>query len=171
VSVALLRSVSRLEAYDELLETKALLRRAEDALPPRSRFRPWLERVQDDLVDVAADLVLPLLSPPEADAAVDGVQLAWLAAARDEAACLVAARPPGRPSEAGGRLAVAAGAAERTAASARAEAAHGPSNPLAIAYLERLVELLRLLSRAVDLDTGVRTLRPRNVVLLRPHLA
>ena len=157
-----------LAVYEELIELKALLRLAEGGLPQRSPVRRWLARIQDDLLDVAADLLLAHADPAEGPR-LEPSRSSWLEDARLEALSLLPTIRPFRavsPFDSAGWLRLAAAAADRAADSARAAAVDGRSNPFVPDYLQRLAELLRVLSRFAGLDTTVRpTRRPGRVVL------
>lgn len=148
----------RVEAYgtvDELNSTLGLALLA-DGLP--ERFRGWLERVQNDLLDVGADLCVP---SPGADAAdadrkgvarlrVDGAYTRWLEEVCDEVNAKLAPLrtfviPGGTP--AGAHLHVCRTVARR--AERRALAVED-ANPETIRYLNRLSDMLFILSRAAN---------------------
>jgi cob(I)alamin adenosyltransferase len=145
----------RVEAYgtvDELNATIGLALLA-DGMP--GRFAEWLKRVQNDLLDVGADLSVP---PPE-DASTEQARerlrvgpdyTAWLEQACDE---VNATLPPlhsfvipgGTPASA--HLHVCRTVCRR--AERRTIAVEGV-NPEAVRYLNRLSDLLFILSRSAN---------------------
>ncbi|TMK69751.1 MAG: cob(I)yrinic acid a,c-diamide adenosyltransferase [Actinobacteria bacterium] len=118
-------------------------------------FRPWLERVQNDLFDVGADLSVPF-------AAGDRLRITQSAVDELERLCDELNAPlsplksfvlPGG-TETAARLHVARAVcrrAEREALAANAE--HGV-NPLALTYLNRLSDLLFIAARAANAGAG-----------------
>lgn len=115
-----------------------LLGLAEATLPPFSRFRPWVAAIRRDLG------ALETVGPE---------RVSWLVSAHAEARRTLPPLDPAvllRRSEASARLVQARRASRRAARAAR-----GLSNPDAAAYLVRLTDLLAVLARAVDVDTGV----------------
>ncbi len=140
----------RIEAYgtvDELNSVLGLVL-ASPELP--DEFRPWLEQVQNDLFDVGADLCVPLEDKRER-LRIDPAQVGRLEALCD----LVNARleplksfilPGG--GEAASRLHVARTVCRRAERAAVAQAEAEDANPVALAYLNRLSDLLFILARA-----------------------
>ena len=120
-------------------------------------FRPWLERIQNELFDLGADLSVPtderrerLRVTPEqvaaletlcdrANAALEPLRSFVLPGGSEAAALLHVARTVCRRAE---RLAVELAAAE-------------PVNPVAVAYLNRLSDLLFILARAANASVAV----------------
>jgi len=149
----------RVDAYGTVDELNAALGLAFGALPPRSRFRPWLTRIQNDLFDVGADLAVPAEPEDRSRLRIEGEQVQWL-----DRACEQANRelPPLRTfvlpggSEASARLHLARTVCRRAERCTVALAQREPVNPYAIAYLNRLGDLLFILARAVDRDQGER---------------
>ena len=143
----------RIEAYgtvDELNSVLGLVL-ASPELP--DEFRPWLEQVQNDLFDVGADLCVPLEDKRER-LRIDPAQVERLEALCD----LVNARleplksfilPGG--GEAASRLHVARTVCRRAERAAVAQAEAEDANPVALAYLNRLSDLLFILARAASL--------------------
>jgi cob(I)alamin adenosyltransferase len=143
---------SRIEAYGTVDEVNSLLGLvlASEALP--AEFRPWLEEIQNDLFDVGADLCVPL----EDDR--DHLRVAMSQVERLEELCdLVNARleplksfvlPAG--GEAAARLHVARSVCRRAERAAVALAEGSEVNPAALAYLNRLSDLLFILARAAS---------------------
>jgi cob(I)alamin adenosyltransferase len=142
----------RIEAYGTVDELNSLLGLvlAADALP--EEFRPWLEQAQNDLFDVGADLSVPL--PDERE----HLRVASTQVERLEELCdLVNARleplksfvlPAG--GEAAARLHVARSVCRRAERTAVALADVAQVNPAALAYLNRLSDLLFILARAAS---------------------
>jgi cob(I)alamin adenosyltransferase len=142
----------RIEAYGTVDELNAHLGVALNAagLPPEQV--PWLARVQNDLFDVGADVSVP--EDPEATRTrlrVEPEQTAWLEERCDE---VNAALPPLRSfvlpggSPAAAQLHVCRTVcrrAERLAIACGAEV-----NPEVVRYLNRLSDLLFILSRAAN---------------------
>jgi cob(I)alamin adenosyltransferase len=120
------------------------------------RFRPWLERIQNDLFDVGADLSVPF-------GVTDRLRVTQASVDELERLCdeLNANLPELRSfvlpggTEAAARLHVARAVcrrAERDALTADAE--HG-INPLVLAYLNRLSDFLFIAARAANADAGL----------------
>ncbi len=153
------KSDPRVEAYGAVDELNASVGLAFAALPARSRFRPWLTRIQNDLFDLGADLAAPPDDSGRSRLRVEERQVLWLDAACEEAN---RALPPLRTfvlpggSEASARLHVARTVCRRAERRAVSLSRREPVNPHAVAYLNRLGDLLFILARAVDADTGVR---------------
>jgi cob(I)alamin adenosyltransferase len=142
----------RIEAYgtvDELNSVLGLVL-ASPELP--DEFRPWLEQIQNDLFDVGADLCVPLEDKRER-LRIDPAQVERLEALCD----LVNARlaplksfilPGG--GEVASRLHVARTVCRRAERAAVAQADAEDANPVALAYLNRLSDLLFILARAAS---------------------
>jgi cob(I)alamin adenosyltransferase len=166
---------SRVEAYGTVDELNATIGVAllQPGLP--EAFAEWLRRVQNDLLDVGADLAVPLSggeassSPaarsseaPASGGAADHERLRigpayteWLETACDEAnAILKPLRsfviPGGSPAAA--HLHVCRTVCRR--AERRTIAIGREGNPEVVRYLNRLSDLLFILSRAVNAQTG-----------------
>ena len=143
----------RVEAYGTVDELNAFVGLAllAPGMPPR--FAEWLRRVQNDLLDVGADLSVP---PAEDPAARERLRVrpeytAWLEEACDEVnAKLPPLRsfviPGGTPAAA--HLHVCRTVCRR--AERRAIAVGEDANPETIRYLNRLSDLLFILSRAAN---------------------
>jgi cob(I)alamin adenosyltransferase len=118
-----------------------------------ARFRLCLERIQNDLFDVGADLCVPL-RPETADRLrVAQTQVDELERDIDEVnADLPELRSFVLPrgTEAATRLHVARTVCRRAERDALAAAATEPLSPLAVTYLNRLSDLLFVLSRAAN---------------------
>ena len=152
-----LKTDPRIDAYgtvDELNATIGVVLAAE-TLP--AEMRPWLWRVQNELFDLGADLSVPLDDGGKerlriVQEQIDGLEALCdlvndrleplksfvLPGGGDAAARLHVARTVCRRAE---RLVVALGARESV-------------NPLALTYLNRLSDLLFILSRAAAAATG-----------------
>jgi len=144
----------RVEAYGTVDELNAVvgLTLIQPGLP--GRFAEWLARVQNDLLDLGADLSVP----PPSDAGATRTRLrvedsytAWLEQACDE---VNATLPPlhsfvipgGTPASA--QLHVCRTVCRR--AERRAIAVGEDCNPEVVRYLNRLSDLLFILARAVN---------------------
>lgn len=157
---------SRVEAYGTVDELNATLgvALAQPSLP--QRIGAWLARVQNDLLDVGADLSVPGGAPdanaPAAPEQAGGGEgrlritpeyTEWLERACDEVnATLAPLRsfviPGGTPASA--QLHVCRTVCRR--AERRALAVGGDVNPEVVRYLNRLSDLLFILARAVNGD-------------------
>jgi cob(I)alamin adenosyltransferase len=146
---------SRIAAFGAVDELNALLGLVLAAGELPDRFRPWLERIQNELFDVGADLSVPLdvagrlrIEQPaidelerlcdEANAELPELRSFVLPAGTEAAARLHVARTVCRR-------------AERDALIADRE--HGV-NPLVLRYLNRLSDLLFILARAANAGAG-----------------
>jgi cob(I)alamin adenosyltransferase len=156
----------RVEAYGTVDELGATLgvALAQGGLP--TGFAEWLARVQNDLLDVGADLSVP--TPPESEPDATGKGQArlrvtpeyvqWLEAVCDEVnATLEPLRsfviPGGTPAAA--QLHVCRTVCRR--AERRAIAVGEECNPEVIRYLNRLSDMLFILSRAVNDGEGAQS--------------
>jgi cob(I)alamin adenosyltransferase len=150
----------RVEAYGTVDELNAQIGLALLAEGMPARFAEWLGRVQNDLLDVGADLSVP--APEGASEAEARERLrvtpgytAWLEQACDEVnETLPALRsfviPGGTPASAS--LHVCRTVCRR--AERRTIAVGEEANPEAIRYLNRLSDLLFILSRAANAAPG-----------------
>jgi cob(I)alamin adenosyltransferase len=149
----------RVEAYGTVDELNATIGVALSQPGMPKAFAAWLSRVQNDLLDVGADLSVPPPaedSPPAHGAAanrlrVDSSYTEWLEGACDEVnAKLEPLRsfviPGGTPAAA--HLHVCRTVCRR--AERRALAVGDESNPEVVRYLNRLSDLLYILSRAAN---------------------
>ena len=118
-------------------------------------FRPWLERIQNDLFDVGADLSVPL-------GVTDRLRVDQTAVDRLEQLCdeLNAELPmlksfilPGG-TEAAARLHVARTTCRRAERDALAANEEKGINPLVLAYLNRLSDFLFIAARSANADAG-----------------
>ena len=140
----------RIEAYGTVDEVNSLLGLALATRELPDEFRPWLEQVQNDLFDVGADLSVPL------DDSRERLRVTQAQVERLEELCdLVNERleplrsfvlPGG--GEAAARLHVARASCRRAEREAVALAESADANPVALAYLNRLSDLLFILARA-----------------------
>jgi cob(I)alamin adenosyltransferase len=152
----------RVEAYGTVDELNATIGVALLAPGLPARFAEWLHRVQNDLLDVGADLSVPAPAQEEAPAGsarprlrVDAAYTQWLEHACDEVnATLEPLRsfviPGGTP--AASQLHVCRTVCRR--AERRALAVGEESNPEVVRYLNRLSDLLFILSRAANAEGG-----------------
>jgi cob(I)alamin adenosyltransferase len=150
----------RVEAYGTVDELNATIGVALLAPGLPERFAQWLRRVQNDLLDVGADLSVPQPSGEQASAKgarprlrVDAGYTEWLERACDEVnATLEPLRsfviPGGTP--AASQLHVCRTVCRR--AERRALAVGEDGNPEVPRYLNRLSDLLFILSRAANVE-------------------
>jgi len=119
------------------------------------RFRPWLERTQNDLFDVGADLSVPF-------GVTDRLRVTQAAVDQLERLCdeLNAELPelksfvlPGG-TEATARLHVARATCRRAERDALAAGREHDLNPLVLVYLNRLSDFLFVAARAVNAQAG-----------------
>jgi cob(I)alamin adenosyltransferase len=143
---------SRIEAYGTVDELNSYLGIVLAAPELSEEFRPWLERVQNDLFDVGADLCVPLGDERER-LRVTLDQVEWLESLCD----LVNERleplksfilPAG--GEVASRLHVARAVCRRAERRSVALAEAQDANPIALAYLNRLSDFLYILARAAS---------------------
>jgi cob(I)alamin adenosyltransferase len=145
---------TRIEAYGTVDELNSLIGWVLAADVP-DEFRPWLEQIQNDLFDVGADLSVP------ADDTRERLRIEQEQVGRLEELCdLVNARleplksfvlPGG--SEAAARLHVARAVCRRAERLTVGLAETASVNPAAVAYLNRLSDLLFILARAANPGT------------------
>ena len=149
----------RVEAYGTVDELNAAIGVALLAPGLSEKFAAWLRRVQNDLLDLGADLSVPDSPPAEGEEAsparerlrVTGEYTAWLEQACDEVnAGLEPLRsfviPGGSP--AGAQMHVCRTVCRR--AERRTIAVGEEVNPEVVRYLNRLSDLLFILSRAAN---------------------
>ena len=143
---------ARIEAYGTVDELNSFLGFALASPDVPDEFRPWLERIQNDLFDLGADLSVPLEDARER-LRVQQSQVEWLEKLCD----LVNDRleplksfilPAG--GEAASRLHLARSVCRRAERLAVALAEGTEINPAALAYLNRLSDLLFILARAAS---------------------
>ena len=149
----------RVEAYGTVDELNAVIGVTLLAPGMPERFAEWLRRVQNDLLDVGADLSVPAPAPSageeRARLRVGADYTQWLEQACDEVnATLEPLRsfviPGGTPAAA--HLHVCRTVCRR--AERRTIAVGAEVNPEVVRYLNRLSDLLFILSRAVNVDAG-----------------
>jgi cob(I)alamin adenosyltransferase len=152
----------RIEAYGTVDELNSLVGLALAGDVP-DEFRPWLERVQNDLFDLGADLSVPLEDDRRERLRVTPEQVERL----EELCDLVNERleplksfvlPGG--TEAAAQLHVARAVCRRAERLAVALAAEHRVNPAALAYLNRLSDLLFILARAANAGSPEPLWRP-----------
>jgi cob(I)alamin adenosyltransferase len=152
----------RIEAYGTVDELNSLVGLALAGDLP-DEFRPWLERAQNDLFDLGADLSVPLEDDRRERLRVTTEQVERL----EELCDLVNERleplksfvlPGG--TEAAARLHVARAVCRRAERLAVALAAEHGVNPAALAYLNRLSDLLFILARAANAGSPEPLWRP-----------
>jgi cob(I)alamin adenosyltransferase len=155
------KSDPRIEAYGTVDELNSFVGVALSSGLP-DEFRPWLERIQNDLFDLGADLSVPLDDPRER-LRVSNDQVARL----EELCDLVNKRleplrsfvlPGG--AEAAAHLHVARAVCRRAERLVVALAASERVNPAAVAYLNRLSDLLFILARSANAGTGETLWKP-----------
>jgi len=141
---------ARIEAYGAVDEANCALGFATVTAP--ADFRPWLERIQNELFDVGADLSVPL-EDPKPRLRIEAAQVEGLERLCDEVnARLEPLRSfvlPGG-TEASARLHLARTACRRAERAAVALGDLASVNPLALSYLNRLSDLLFILARAAN---------------------
>ena len=143
----------RIEAYGTVDELNACLGLALAAPDLPDTLRAELARVQNELFDLGADLAVPLEDQRRerlrvTQAHVDGLE-ASLDAVNDELEPLRSFVMPGG-SEAAARLHLARTVCRRAERAVVALGAGAPVNPLALAYLNRLSDLLFVFARAAN---------------------
>ena len=142
----------RIEAYGTVDELNSFVGLALAGDLP-DEFRPWLERVQNDLFDLGADLSVPLEDERRERLRVTAEQVERLEELCDHVnerlEPLRSFVLPGG-TEAAARLHVARAVCRRAERLAVALAADHSVNPSALAYLNRLSDLLFILARAAN---------------------
>jgi cob(I)alamin adenosyltransferase len=140
----------RIAAYGTVDELNSHLGLALASSDLPAEFRPWLEQVQNDLFDVGADLSVPLADERER-LRVEQAQVDRLEELCDQVnerlEPLKSFVLPGG-GEAVARLHVARAVCRRAERGAVALAAAEDASPVALAYLNRLSDLLFILARA-----------------------
>jgi cob(I)alamin adenosyltransferase len=152
----------RIEAYGTVDELNSVLGLALAGDLP-DEFRGWLEQIQNDLFDLGADLSVPLGDERKERLRVTAAQVERLEVLCD----LVNERleplksfvlPGG--TEAASRLHVARAVCRRAERRAVALAAADGASPEALAYLNRLSDLLFILARAANAGSPEPLWRP-----------
>ena len=142
---------ARIEAYGTVDELNSFIGLALSADLP-AEFREWLERIQNDLFDLGADLAVPLEDERER-LRVGDEHVERLEELCDRVnAGLEPLRSFVLPSgtEAAARLHVARSVCRRAERLVVALSDTASVNPLAVAYLNRLSDLLFILARAAN---------------------
>jgi cob(I)alamin adenosyltransferase len=145
----------RVEAYGTVDELNATIGVALLAPGLPERFAQWLARVQNDLLDLGADLSVPESEQARGRLRVGGEYTQWLEQACDEVnATLEPLRsfviPGGTPAAA--HLHVCRTVCRR--AERRTIAVGAEVNPEVVRYLNRLSDLLFILSRAANVASS-----------------
>ena len=151
----------RIEAYGTVDELNSAVGLALVVAP--DEFRPWLERIQNELFDLGADLCVPLEDARRerlrvAQAQVDALE-ELCDRVNERLAPLKSFVLPGG-TEAAARLHVARTVCRRAERAAVALAGTAEVNPLALAYLNRLSDLLFILARAANLGVPEQLWKP-----------
>jgi cob(I)alamin adenosyltransferase len=151
----------RIEAYGTVDELNSVVGFALAGELP-AEFRPWLEQIQNDLFDLGADLSVPLEDERERLRVAPG-QVEWLEELCDlvneELEPLKSFVLPGG-TEAAARLHVARAVCRRAERRSVALAEAHDVNPAALAYLNRLSDLLFILARAANAGSQEPLWRP-----------
>jgi len=140
----------RIEAYGTVDELNAQIGVARTAATMPEPYGPWLARIQNDLFDVGADVSVPLTDARERLRVVAD-QTTWLERACDEVNATLApltsfVLPGGTPAAA--QLHVCRTVCRR--AERRVIALGDAVNPEVVRYLNRLSDLLFILSRGAN---------------------
>ncbi|MCW1431847.1 cob(I)yrinic acid a,c-diamide adenosyltransferase [Novosphingobium sp. JCM 18896] len=148
------KHAARMEAIGAVDEANSAIGLAVCALPD-SPHAATLTRIQNDLFDLGADLATPGddFTPSEMMLRIVPAQATWLEAEIDalneDLAPLTSFILPGG-SEAAARVHVARAATRRAERAMTALAAEAPTNPAALAYVNRLSDFLFVLTRAIN---------------------
>jgi cob(I)alamin adenosyltransferase len=142
----------RIEAYGTVDELNAALGLSLASAELPDEFRPWLERIQNDLFDLGADLSVPLSDERERlrVGEADVERLEELCDRVNERLEPLTSFVLPAGGEAATRLHLARTVCRRAERLAVALAAREPVNPRALAYLNRLSDLLFILARAAS---------------------
>jgi len=152
----LAKHASRMEAIGAVDEANSSLGLAVVVLVGSEHAAP-LTRIQNDLFDLGADLATPGddFTPSELVLRIVPAQVAWLEAAIDGAnerlAPLTSFVLPGG-CEAAARLHIARASVRRAERAMTAMAKEVPTNPQALAYINRLSDYLFVLARVANSD-------------------
>jgi cob(I)alamin adenosyltransferase len=142
----------RVEAYGQVDELNALLGVTLASGVP-DEMRPWLERIQNELFDLGADLAVPLDDTKRERTRITAEQVAYLEERCDEAnenlEPLRSFVLPGG-TEPAALLHLARTVCRRAERVTVALAAEADVNPEALTYLNRLSDLLFILARAAN---------------------
>jgi cob(I)alamin adenosyltransferase len=146
----------RIAAYGVVDELNSQLGLALAAADLPGTLRPALERVQNELFDVGADLSVPFTSPDErlrvAQPMIDGLER--LCDEHNETLPELKSFVLPGGTDAAARLHVARAVSRRAELAALAAADAHDVNPLALVYLNRVSDLLFILSRAANALAG-----------------
>ena len=147
----------RVEAYGSVDELNAAIGLAFAGLPVNSPLRPWLTRIQNELFDLGADLAAPAAGNGRSRLRMEEGQVAALDALceqlnREQEPLRTFLLPGG--CELSARLHLARTVCRRAERCAVAVAHREQVNPYALAYLNRLGDLLFILARAADAEQG-----------------
>jgi cob(I)alamin adenosyltransferase len=152
----------RIEAYGTVDELNSVVGLALAGDIP-AQFRPWLEQIQNDLFDLGADLSVPLEDRRRERLRVTPSQVERLEELCDlvneELEPLTSFVLPGG-TEAAARLHVARAVCRRAERRSVALAEEHEVNPAALAYLNRLSDLLFILARAANAGSQEPLWRP-----------
>jgi cob(I)alamin adenosyltransferase len=151
----------RIEAYGTVDELNSLLGLVLSGELP-AEFRRWLEQVQNDLFDLGADLAVPLEDERErlrvTPGQVEGLE-ELCDRVNEELQPLKSFVLPGG-TEAAARLHLARAVCRRAERRSAALAEAHEVNPSALAYLNRLSDLLFILARAANAGSQEPLWRP-----------
>jgi cob(I)alamin adenosyltransferase len=152
----------RIEAYGTVDELNSLLGLVLAGDLPEE-FRPWLERIQNDLFDLGADLSVPLEDDRRERLRVTAGQVERLEElcdlVNDRLDPLTSFVLPGG-TEAAARLHVARAACRRAERRVAGLAQTESVNPVVLGYLNRLSDFLFILARAANAGTDEPLWRP-----------
>jgi cob(I)alamin adenosyltransferase len=152
----------RIEAYGTVDELNSLLGLVLAGDLPEE-FRPWLERIQNDLFDLGADLSVPLEDDRRERLRVTAGQVERLEElcdlVNDRLDPLTSFVLPGG-TEAAARLHVARAACRRAERRVAGLARTESVNPVVLGYLNRLSDFLFILARAANAGTDEPLWRP-----------
>ena len=148
---------SRIEAFGTVDELNSLVGSALAAAELEPEMRPLLERIQNELFDVGADLSVPYVAGDGrlrvADTQVRGLEEACDAFNAELPELRSFVLPGG--NEAAARLHVARAVCRRAEREALRASREVDVNPAALVYLNRLSDLLFILARAAARDAEV----------------
>lgn len=153
------KSDAHVEAYGSVDELNAAVGLV-IAATPADEMRTWLERIQNDLFDLGADLAVPLEETERERLRVQSAQTDWLEQLCD---LVNSGLEPLRSfvlpggSELGARLHLARSICRRAERRVVDLSEHAEVNPNVLAYLNRLGDLLFILARAANSE-GTETL-------------
>jgi cob(I)alamin adenosyltransferase len=146
----------RIAAYGVVDELNSQLGLALAAADLPGTLRPALERVQNELFDVGADLSVPFTSPGErlrvTQPMIDGLER--LCDEHNETLPELKSFVLPGGTDAAARLHVARAVSRRAELAALTAAGAHDVNPLALVYLNRVSDLLFILSRAANALAG-----------------